>query len=170
MMSQRKNTVLVWLTAGLLLGVLAAAAFAAERSGLSFEQFMASRKVLATVYFDVGSARLDDDARATLERLAPQIKSISFDEKVLRIEGFSSPEGKELANVLLSMERAASVELYLRKLNGTSYERYLVGKGVYNAAKLDNAHQRRVDIAIYDNVLNIDWDKSDRIVIDGRKK
>lgn len=156
----------VWL----LLGVLVIPALAAESPELTFKKFMESRQVLATVYFDAGSSLLDDEGRAILKDIAPRLKNISNDEKVLRIEGFASPEGKDMVNVLLSMERAASVELFLRQLNGTSYERYLVGKGVLNDSSQDIAHRRRVDIAIYDNVLNIDWDKSDRIVIDGRKK
>ncbi|GAB4180188.1 MAG: hypothetical protein Tsb0017_08100 [Geothermobacteraceae bacterium] len=165
-----------WLT--LRLFILAALVFlaglvspvcAAENPELSFEQFSNSRKVVASVYFATGSHQLDQESRVVLERIAPDLKGISPDKKVLRIEGFSSPEGTELANVRLSMERAAAVELFLRGISGISYDRYLVGMGVRDNKGLSNAKQRRVDIAIYDNVLNVDWDKSERIVIDGHK-
>ncbi|RMF45933.1 MAG: hypothetical protein D6751_06305 [Deltaproteobacteria bacterium] len=148
---------------------LASPVCADENPELSFEQFINSREVVATVYFATGSHQLDQESRGVLERIAPELKGISPDEKVLRIEGFSSPEGKELANVRLSMERAAAVELFLRDISGITYDRYLVGMGVRDDQGLTNAKQRRVDIAIYDNVLNVDWDKSERIVIDGHR-
>ncbi len=136
---------------------------------LDFAHFIGTRRVLATVHFAAGSSRLDAAGRQVLDRVVDRLRSLSPDETVVRIEGFASPEGSDQTNVGLSMERASQVELYFRRRHQLPPTRYLVGIGVRAENGMPPAEQRRVEIAVYDNVLHVDWDKADRIIVNGDK-
>lgn len=70
-----------------------------------------------TVTFKVGSSKLSDDAKKTLDGIAGPIASQSAGYRV-EVQGYASMEGKEDKNIALSEERAAAVQ------------RYLISKGV----------------------------------------
>lgn len=70
-----------------------------------------------TVLFKVGSSKLSDDAKKTLDGVAGPVASLPSGYRV-EIQGFASIEGTEASNVALSEARAGAVE------------RYLVSKGV----------------------------------------
>ncbi|TYP00332.1 OmpA family protein [Geothermobacter ehrlichii] len=146
------------------------AGLALAAGDIDFADFIGTRRVLATVHFAPGSSRLDAVGRQTLDQLVEELRRLSPDEKVVRIEGFASPEGTERTNVDLSMERATRVELYFRRHHKLPPTRYLVGIGVRAEGDMPPEKQRRVEIAVYDNVLHVDWDKADRIIIDGDRK
>ena len=68
------------------------------------------------VYFDINSAKLSADS-VSLMKFAATADSLYLGGKlsVVEIEGSSSPEGKNDANIRLALKRAEAVEAFLRR-------------------------------------------------------
>ncbi|ORJ53690.1 OmpA family protein [Geothermobacter hydrogeniphilus] len=151
------------LTACLLCASLATAAQP------SVEDFLGTRKVIAVIPFGLGSADLDKPARHIIDQLVERLKQVDPKRKVVRFEGFSSPEGSEVTNINLSMKRAMAVEDYLRTVYHLPPTRYLIGLGVAGGTTLDVVAQRRVEVVFYDNLLNMEDAEVDKVIIDDSK-
>ena len=115
------------------------------------------REILCTIEFPVSSSALNSTARDVLARHVPRIKRLDHNRKLIRIEGFASPEGDPEANYRLSLERARSVESFLRTEHGVSLNHYLTGFGPKKSSGITAAGTRSVQVVIYDNP----WGQSD---------
>jgi len=118
--------------------------------------FLGSREVLCTIDFAAGSTLLNKPARQTLSRCTPRIKQLDLVTKMIRIEGFASPEGNKEKNFRLSIDRARAVERYLRSEHGVTIDHYITGYGPTLPTDTTSAGARRVELAVYDNP----WDQS----------
>jgi hypothetical protein len=117
----------------------------------NFESLLGEREVICTIDFAAGSAELSEEAGRILGNAVDRIKAVDLEKKMIRIEGFSSPEGNKTNNYRLSIERARSVERFLRANHSVSLEHYISGFGPSTPAGVTVAGQRAVQIAIYDN-------------------
>ena len=115
------------------------------------ESLLKQREVLCSVDFAPNSIRLSPAARNTLEQVVSSLKRFDFDAKMLRIEGFASPDGDKVKNFRLSIKRALAVERFLRVNHGVSLNNYVTGYGPTLPDNLAAAGTRRVEIAVYDN-------------------
>jgi len=118
------------------------------------DSYLTNREILCTIDFAANSTHLSPDARILLSRHVPQLKQVDLNTKIIRIEGFASPEGDKEMNYRLSIERARAVESFLRLDHGVSLDQYITGYGPTVAAEIPAAGTRRVEIAIYDNPWN----------------
>lgn len=121
------------------------------------ESFLGKREVLCTINFLSNSTSLTTEACAVLNRNAPFLKNINPNDKIVRIEGFASPEGAKTKNFRLSIDRAREVERFLRVNHGVSLEHYISGFGPTQPKNVSAAGKRSVQIAIYDNP----WEQGD---------
>jgi outer membrane protein OmpA-like peptidoglycan-associated protein len=115
------------------------------------ETFLGKREVLCTINFSVNSVSITTEASEILNLNAPFLKNVNLKEKLVRIEGFSSPEGAKTKNFRLSIDRARAVESFLRVKHGVSLEHYISGFGPSQPENISAAGKRSVQIAIYDN-------------------
>jgi len=106
-------------------------------------------KIDLTINFDFDSAKLKDDSKPQLERLAQALKTESLASLRFQIEGHTDAQGTASYNDALSTRRAASVLSYLTQ-SGIEKERLQsVGKGFTDLLEpLDpkSAKNRRVRI------------------------
>lgn len=121
------------------------------------ESFLGQREVLCTINFPVNSVAITTEASEVLNNNAPFLKNINLKEKMVRIEGFASPEGAKIRNFRLSIDRARAVESFLRDKHGVSLDHYISGFGPMQPENVSAAGKRSVQIAIYDNP----WDQGD---------
>jgi len=128
----------------LLLPIISVADEAEEQ----LKSFLKSRTVIDQVYFNVASNSLSKSARSQLDNIVARLRTIGEQDKVLRIEGFASPEGDAAKNVNLSMYRAMAVRNYLRDKHDLHPDLFLTGYGGKQDAA-NPAAARRVDIALY---------------------
>jgi outer membrane protein OmpA-like peptidoglycan-associated protein len=70
-----------------------------------------------TVYFSVNSAVLDAKAKAILKTVASSLAAAG--NTTVYLNGTASQEGNNATNMVLSMQRAASVTAYLKKMGVT---------------------------------------------------
>lgn len=120
--------------------------FCADRTGL--DSFIKSREVVATLYFQANS---DDLTKAERERIAGTISLLRKQQKegrMIRVEGFSSPEGDAEVNFRLSFFRARAVADIIAG-KGLPAEVTLTGYGGLHAKSDDPAEERRVEIVSY---------------------
>ena len=108
---------------------------------------------MQTVTFKVGSAKLSDDAKRTLDGVAGPIANLPGGYQV-EIQGFASAEGSETKNIELSQERAENVQRYLVSKNVALIRTSLVGLGVdkpvsENKNEATRAPNRRVEIRVF---------------------
>jgi len=141
------------------------AAGSTDRVPEQVAEFLATRQLLVTVAFAPGSSLLTPEARAEIDRNLDRLRNIDGEKYVLRIEGFTSPEGGVEQNVNLAMERARQVEIYLLKQEGLTTERTLTGIGVDTSSRLSPQDQRRVEIARYDNILQFDKLPREKLIL-----
>lgn len=141
---------------GLLLAMSFSIARASEPMPKPVAEFLATRKVLVSVPFAPGSANLSADSQQTLRKSMDRLRGLDTNKFLLRIEGFTSPEGGPELNVNLAMERAREVEQYLVRHDGLPSNWSLTGIGVDPASSQVKDRQRRVDIVQYDNILRFD--------------
>lgn len=111
-------------------------------------EFLASRQVVATVYFAYGSSRLNAGDISKIEGALPELRDAIRNGKIVRVEGFSSPEGKRTNNLRLSLDRAGKVAAYLNS-KGLPAEVKVTGFGNLNVKQSRSALERRVEIAAY---------------------
>lgn len=138
----------------LLFLLFASSAASAEmkfKSGQNAESFLENRQILCTVNFDVNSTQLSSAAKDIISKTVPQLRQLDLDAKLLRIEGFASPEGDKQKNFRLSIDRALAVESFLRVNHGVLLDHYITGYGPTTPVDISAAGTRRVEIATYDN-------------------
>jgi hypothetical protein len=114
----------------------------------SFEEFLESREVVATFYFEKNSEALTPDELKRVSAALSELKGLQKSGRMLRVEGFSSPEGDREKNFELSFYRARSVADVL-DAGGLPSEVALTGYGDLQANLKDSDLERRVEIASY---------------------
>lgn len=113
-----------------------------------FESFIQTREVLATLYFDTNAEDLSSAERNRLADTIQQLRNAQKNGRMIRVEGFSSTEGDQERNFVLSFFRARSVA-DLIEAEGLVSEVTLTGYGDLRAGSKDHAKERRVEIASY---------------------
>lgn len=139
--------------------------FALEELPAELAKFLASRKLLTTVHFAVGSAALDERAKRKIDQVVARLKEVDLDQTLIRIEGFASPEGSFAGNISLSMRRAKSVQDYLRNRHQLQADLFLTGFCARGKEEADPEKLRRVEIALYRNVFAVDSASIEQIII-----
>ena len=114
----------------------------------SFEEFLESREVVATFYFEKNSETLTPDELKRVSAALSELRGLQKSGRMLRVEGFSSPEGDREKNFELSFYRAKSVADVL-DAGGLPSEVALTGYGDLKASLDDSNKERRVEIASY---------------------
>lgn len=133
----------------LIMVILAfSAAPAFSDTDINFDTFIKSREVVATLYFASNSEVLSDAEQGRLAEVIQKIRSMQKNDRLIRVEGFSSPEGNQEANFKLSFYRARSVANLIES-SGVPAEVTLTGYGDLKARSEDHARERRVEIASY---------------------
>lgn len=117
--------------------------------------FLTSRRIVGTINFQDGSAALTLDSRAFIDRIASVLARIDNQKRVVRLEGFCSPDEKSQEPFELSMYRALAVEDYLREFHQLPQKRFLIGFGIPDERIGFEQTGGRVEIALYDNILNL---------------
>jgi hypothetical protein len=114
----------------------------------SFDAFVKSREVVETLYFKVNAEELSKTDRERLTSTAQKLRQIQNNGRMIRVEGFSSNEGDQEKNFILSFFRARSVADVIESM-GLSTEVTLTAYGDLRAESDDHAKERRVEIASY---------------------
>jgi hypothetical protein len=130
----------------LTMGMLALPAFSLASN--PFDAFVKSREVVETLYFKVNAEELSKTDRERLASTAQQLRRIQNNGRMIRVEGFSSNEGDQEKNFILSFFRARSVADIIESM-GLSTEVTLTGYGDLRADSDDHAKERRVEIVSY---------------------
>ena len=121
-------------------------AFGADKT--VFDSFIKSREVVAILYFQANAEGL---AKGELERISATItklRKLQNNGRMIRVEGFSSPEGDREANFRLSFFRARTVADIIES-KGLPAEVTLTGYGDLQAKSDDPNKERRVEIVSY---------------------
>jgi len=110
----------------------------------------------AGIYFDSGSATLDNAAKADLDTLAGYLTGSP--NYMIEVAGYASSTGTKEVNQKLSEERASAVVNYLRQKGNIPMRRFLLPAGygasnpaAPNADPQGRALNRRVDVKILVN-------------------
>lgn len=114
----------------------------------SFDSFMKSREVVATLYFQANSEGLDKVERERISVTVSRLRQLQNEGRLIRVEGFSSPEGDKETNYHLSFFRARAVA-DLIEAEGLPAEVTLTGYGDMHAKSDNFDKERRVEIASY---------------------
>lgn len=122
-----------------------------EVTQAEIEKFLGDKEIICKIDFAVNSSELSTEAQKALSGVAARIKAVDLDKKMIRIEGFSSPDGNKLLNFRLSIDRARAVERFLRTKHGVSLEHYISGFGPTVQEGVPAAGTRSVQIVIYNN-------------------
>ncbi len=130
----------------LTVGMLALPAF--SHASNSFDAFVKSREVVETLYFKVNAEDLSKTDRERLNSTARQLRQLQNSGRMIRVEGFSSNEGDQEKNFILSFFRARFVADIIESM-GLSTEVTLTGYGDLRADSDDHAKERRVEIVSY---------------------
>lgn len=136
-----------------LLPISVVAAELDQRSAVS-DDFYASREVLATVYFSIGSAKLNRPGEQVLDKLRPRLEKIDPDQMIIRVEGIHPRDGDD-QQVTLAMLRAKSVIDYLHKRISKQHELTLTGYSPPAETRQLGRTLHRADIVIYDNLFDL---------------
>jgi outer membrane protein OmpA-like peptidoglycan-associated protein len=101
------------------------------------------------IQFEHDSARLSDEARQVLDRVASVLQDQLMQDKVVEIEGHADASGPDAYNLGLSEERARAVRAYLVEQHGVAAARLpYVGKGEsepFDGSDPYNGANRRVE-------------------------
>ena len=130
----------------LTMGMLALPAFSLASN--PFDAFVKSREVVETLYFKVNAEELSKTDRERLTSTAQKLRQIQNNGRMIRVEGFSSNEGDQEKNFILSFFRARSVADIIESM-GLSTEVTLTAYGDLRADSNDHAKERRVEIVSY---------------------
>jgi hypothetical protein len=114
----------------------------------SFEAFVKSREVVETLYFKINADELSKSDKDRLASTAQQLRQLQNNGRLIRVEGFSSNEGDQEKNFILSFFRARSVADIIESM-GLSAEVALTGYGDLRADSDNHAKERRVEIVSY---------------------
>jgi len=112
------------------------------------DTFLQSRQVAAQIYFAKGAWQLTRENQQSLQRVTEELLRERGAGRLIRVEGFASPEGAELQNYNLSLQRAGAVKDYLQQ-QGVKTELFLSAYGENNFSTAKLSEQRRVDVAVY---------------------
>lgn len=114
----------------------------------SFDAFVKSREVVETLYFKANADELSKTDKERLASTAQQLRQLQNKGRLIRVEGFSSNEGDQEQNFILSFFRARSVADIIESM-GLSTEVTLTGYGDLRADSDDHAKERRVEVVSY---------------------
>jgi hypothetical protein len=126
--------------------LFASPSLAAESNG--FDSFIQSREVVATLYFDANAEELSRSERERLIASVQQMRLAQKNGRMLRVEGFSSTQGNQEKNFILSFFRARSVAEII-EAEGLGSEITLTGYGDLRADSKDHNKERKVEVASY---------------------
>ena len=144
--TRREGVLRIFLFLILTMGMLALPAFCLASN--PFDAFVKSREVVETLYFKVNAEELSKTDRERLTSTAQKLRQIQNNGRMIRVEGFSSNEGDQEKNFILSFFRARSVADIIESM-GLSTEVTLTGYGDLRADSDDHAKERRVEIVSY---------------------
>lgn len=113
-----------------------------------FDAFIKSREVVATLYFNANAEELSKAEQGRLIATIQQLRQAQKNGRMIRVEGYSSKEGNQEKNFILSFFRARAVADIIES-NGLPSEVSLTGFGDLRADSNDHAKERRVEIASY---------------------
>ena len=111
-----------------------------------------NREVLCTVSFAPSSVDLSEADMEKLASVSDQLKGIDRPSKIIRVEGFSSPEGEWIKNYRLSFARARVVCRFLQFEQGIKSAPYIAGFGPVQGTNYPENNMRMVQIVVYDNM------------------
>lgn len=131
----------------LLFAAIMSPAFSAA-DDMGFDTFMQSRDVVATLYFPANSDKLATAEQERITATVHLLRKLQEEGRLIRVEGFSSREGSQEANFLLSIFRARNVA-DLIEAEGLPAEVTLTGYGDLLAKSVDPLKDRRVEIVSY---------------------
>ncbi|GEM_PF-2939009 len=117
-------------------------------TGSDFDTFIKSREVVATLYFQSNDENLSNNERKHLFDTVSKLRELQKNGRMIRVEGFSSQEGDQERNFILSFFRARSVADLIEG-KGLPAEVTLTGYGDMRASSNDPSKDRRVEIASY---------------------
>jgi flagellar motor protein MotB len=132
--------IMVWSTA--------TCAFADAGTDTLFRDFMKSREVVATLYFQPNSDGVPLHEKERLQEIVAELRKLQNNGRMIRVEGFSSPGGDQEKNFHLSFFRARAVAEII-EAKGLTSEIVLTGYGDLLAKSNDPEKERRVEIASY---------------------
>ena len=118
------------------------------KSGNNFDEFIKSREIVTTIYFQSNHEDLSDSERKRVSETINKLRELQKNGRMIRVEGFSSPEGDQEKNFHLSFFRARYVA-ELIEAKGMPAEVALTGYGDLLASSDDPKKERRVEIASY---------------------
>ncbi len=119
-------------------------------------RFLASRKLVSIVYFQQGSSALTNLAKQSIDSAVPRLSLLDLKKVVVRLEGFAPLEGSEEFTVPLSMSRALAVINYMKEKYNLNTGSFLIGCGDNDLNGVTEDKRRRVEIAFYDNLWDIE--------------
>jgi len=128
--------------------IFVSAPFVFAKSDTTFDEFVKSRKIVTTFYFQSNHEDLSNSERKRLSETINKLRELQNKGRMIRVEGFSSKEGDQEKNFHLSFFRARSVA-DLIKAKGLPAEVTLTGYGDLRATSNDPNKERRVEIASY---------------------
>ena len=135
-----------------------------SKSEANFDAFIKSREVITTLYFQFNDEALGKSERKRLLGAISKLRELQENGHLIRIEGFSSPEGDPEKNFHLSFFRARAVADLIES-KGFPAEVTLTGYGDLRAGSGDPKKERRVEIASYLKPVSMR-----RVKINGEKK
>ena len=113
-----------------------------------FDDFIRSREIVATLYFQTNSDGISDIEKERLSGMIAEIRNLQNTGRMIRVEGFSSPGGDQEKNFYLSFFRARAVADII-EAEGLPEEIALTAYGDLRAKSEDPSKERRVEIASY---------------------
>jgi hypothetical protein len=119
-----------------------------SKSEADFDAFIKSREVITTLYFQFNDEALGTSERKRLLGAISKLRELQENGHLIRVEGFSSPEGDPEKNFHLSFFRARTVADLIES-KGFPAEVTLTGYGDLRAGSGDPKKERRVEIASY---------------------
>lgn len=126
----------------------AACAFADAGTDALFRDFMKSREVVATLYFQPNSDGVSLHEKERIQEIVSELRRLQNNGRMIRVEGFSSPGGDQEKNFYLSFFRARAVAEIIEE-KGLTSQIALTGYGDLLAKSNDPDKERRVEIASY---------------------
>jgi len=118
------------------------------KSSIDFDEFIKSREIVTTFYFQPNHENLSNSELKRLSETINKVRELQKNGRIIRVEGFSSPEGDQEENFSLSFFRAHSVAVLI-EAKGLPAEVTLTGYGDLRANSDDPTKERRVEIASY---------------------
>jgi outer membrane protein OmpA-like peptidoglycan-associated protein len=124
---------------------------AAQQRQMDEVEHAAAQKFAAIVYFETGSAALDDDAQRQLRWFADKMGMYPL--ATFDVQGFADTTGGDARNAALSAERAQAVSSYLQSLGIAAQRIHALGfstdsPAASNATAAGRKNNRRVEVTV----------------------